>query len=616
MFEDNSVLQTCHPRILRFYSENPTINFETMNIVLVDFLEKIVLDTNFSQLINQENMTPNVQSQIFMYLKQNSSQMSGITDSIESIKDSINNNNNNIISQIVKSCIDLRNDYIKELRIIVNQETVEHIFPILERNNNQLIDRTTVMINEVVSKNQYPCYQQIQDSIRFFHNSIAEDTTELLRHSQSSNLIDNNNIISEFINHFEIKSNQMIQNIQQPIYSYISSSEERIHSNLANIKDITMKTYGTQEKVCKDLGEYLRTNLVGDLRSPTKLVEQRLTAPLPNSPPTIITPVVSNQPPTIIQRNQINQIISRIFPTSEISKIHKQMNVDTSITLRSSTVLRVHDDTYNHIYMMKRANSPKIIFESKTGETNVSTEEITTFIDLMKQHHTHGVLISHNSGFFSKPNFNIENHDGYLLVYIHFVEYNPDKIKSAVDIVDQLSTKMKQYTNATRNVSEGEHGQCEFIDKNILDEINKEYQLFVSQKETIIQNIRESQRKLVSQLEEFQFPSLDKYLSSKFTAPMPKNGHRCDLCKIFNANNLKALAAHKRGCIRKNGNNENKNIINTETLYPLYSDVSYTNHFVEICQSPLQASLAPDLVVKEAGSPPCHNNVSDSDSIL
>jgi hypothetical protein len=86
----------------------------------------------------------------------------------------------------------------------------------------------------------------------------------------------------------------------------------------------------------------------------------------------------------------------------------------------------------------------------------------------------------------------------------------------------------------------------------------------------------------VSQLEEFQFPSLDKYLSSKFTTPIPKNGHRCDLCKIFNANNLKALAAHKRGCIRKNGNNENKNIINTETLYPLYNDVSYTNHFVDI----------------------------------
>ena len=35
---------------------------------------------------------------------------------------------------------------------------------------------------------------------------------------------------------------------------------------------------------------------------------------------------------------------------------------------------------------------------------------------------------------------------------------------------------------------------------------------------------------------------------------MPKNGHRCDLCKNFNANNLKALAAHKRGCARKIGN--------------------------------------------------------------
>ena len=100
---------------------------------------------------------------------------------------------------------------------------------------------------------------------------------------------------------------------------------------------------------------------------------------------------------------------------------------------------------------------------------------------------------------------------------------------------------------------------------------------------------------MVSQIEEFQFPSLDKYLSSKFTTPIPKNGHRCDICKIFNANNLKARAAHKRGCIRKNGHGASvpssptekfgNSFSNNETVYPLYNDVSYTNNFVHILHS-------------------------------
>jgi hypothetical protein len=48
---------------------------------------------------------------------------------------------------------------------------------------------------------------------------------------------------------------------------------------------------------------------------------------------------------------------------------------------------------------------------------------------------------------------------------------------------------------------------------------------------------------------------------------MPKNGHKCELCKNFNANNLKALAAHKRGCMRKLGNTGTKNYV----MAPIHS---------------------------------------------
>ena len=89
------------------------------------------------------------------------------------------------------------------------------------------------------------------------------------------------------------------------------------------------------------------------------------------------------------------------------------------------------------------------------------------------------------------------------------------------------------------------------IPKDILENINTEYQLFISQKNAVIEVFKESQKKVLTQIDELRFPCLDKYLATKFSAPIQKPGLKCDLCKSFTANNLKALAAHKRGCNRK-----------------------------------------------------------------
>ena len=316
-----------------------------------------------------------------------------------------------------------------------------------------------------------------------------------------------------------------------------------------------MKTHGTQEKVSKEIGEYLRNQVEQD-RSITSSTST------PSQPP-----IHTNTH----HRTQMNTILSKMYPTSEITKMSRPISQDPTIPLTPN------------LFMMKRANFPKILVESKQGEQNIPMEEYTNFIELMKTQHSHGILISQHSGFYSKPNYHIECHDNQILVFVHQAEYNQDKIKAAIDIIDHLSAKVKQY-NGTVVGSEGDN-ITELIEKNVLDEINKEYQLFVSQKEAIIQGLRESQRKVVSQIEEFKFPSLDRYLSSKFTAPMPRNGHKCDLCKTFMANNLKALAAHKRGCARKQGTRtgvEDPSKVNMNIQIDFVDDVSYTNYFVAL----------------------------------
>ena len=49
-------------------------------------------------------------------------------------------------------------------------------------------------------------------------------------------------------------------------------------------------------------------------------------------------------------------------------------------------------------------------------------------------------------------------------------------------------------------------------------------------------------------------PNLDKYLEPKY-AQIRSKGFTCDICNNYFANTKQSLAAHKRGCARKQANN-------------------------------------------------------------
>jgi len=64
--------------------------------------------------------------------------------------------------------------------------------------------------------------------------------------------------------------------------------------------------------------------------------------------------------------------------------------------------------------------------------------------------------------------------------------------------------------------------------------------------------LKEQHKKMLGQLDEMRFCSLDKFLSTRYSS-CKKQGYLCDLCIVFTVGTLKGLAAHKRGCARKIG---------------------------------------------------------------
>jgi len=114
--------------------------------------------------------------------------------------------------------------------------------------------------------------------------------------------------------------------------------------------------------------------------------------------------------------------------------------------------------------------------------------------------------------------------------------YDPEIIKIAIDIIDSFKSKLDEIT-LTEDYS---------ISNDTLEEINKEYQLFVEQKLSQLKMVKDFSQKMIKSIEDIQLPSLEKMLSSRF-GYTTSGKFICDKCHFVGKNRL-ALSVHKRTC--------------------------------------------------------------------
>jgi hypothetical protein len=439
-------LEITNKRILKFYESNPTIDFQTVNLLFIDLFEKLALN-------GQENV---IGSQLL-------TTVANFKDEMTTFKSYIASANAELLT---KTVAELKSDYVKEIHQIVQTNTHDQIAPLLEKNNCFLMEKTSDIIHEILPNNR----THISQILNEFATTITNDTLQFVKSS------DHHASIKDFINNFEMKSSM----IMQPIYSYISASEERTNSNIKE----------GQLKVISEFSEIL--NKFKEDQTSQPFIDKHLTT-----------------------------VLTKLYSTSEVQT----------------------KNNAGGLIVLKRQGRPNIIIENRDIESNVATDDIQSFALTVDDQNCNGIFLSQRSGISTKKNYHIEIHNNNIMVFVHHVEYNSARIAAAVDIIDQLYNKMRQFRNSGGD-------DCS-IPKDVMDTINNEYQMFLSQKNAVIEVFKESQKKVLAQVDEIRFPALDKFLSTKYTAPIQKSGLKCDLCKSFSANNLKALAAHKRGCIRK-----------------------------------------------------------------
>ena len=419
-----SKLETTDKFICNFYSNNPSINFEQINLQVCKLLESCKRSDN-----NEFHKKFNI-SNIF------------------------DDTNTNFEKNKIKSCFceldeskKQYNDYFSEI-INNKNNTINKILIQLENNINEHIHKIITSITNLLINNHI-IHNKIFDMITHFKNTILKNLNDKISNDQI------------FIEYYTVKYDNMIQDMQLYFMSEDPNKNKIINNQNFNCDG--------------ELGE-----------------------------------------------KKLEIILNNILPNAEIiNSGHLQNKGD---------------------FLIKREeNIPPIIILSKIFDKNICEDEINNFILIIKENNCNGIFMSQNSGIVNKKNHQIEFINGKVVIFLHNVNYCPDKIQNTIESIDTLFLKIK---SINLNIQES-------IDKEIINEINKEYQDFMNKKEFIIHSVKENQKILINEISGLQFINLDKFLSTKFTASKKKGTIECNICKKYTSNTLKGMAAHKRGCKKK-----------------------------------------------------------------
>lgn len=415
-------------------------------------------------------------------------QIADMTDIISRLKDVVNT----ITTRVGQEYLFAKNEYLNEFRSVWSQSCCVSRREILLENNRKLVHSVEQITYDIRNiKGKHSMIGEKADTIlRQFHKIIHTNIeTILAKPTETANMV------NEFGHNFETNSTHMIHTIQQLLHDYVNTKEAQMKQIVESFSANGEMAISAYCKFTYETTDFLQ--IAESAHSPTDRYG--------NSAQNIVG------------------LLSRLYNTGYIQPDESDLSVS----------------------VLSRDDKPTICIQHlQIKDRNINTDEIQRFQQIMKEKNVHGILVSQYTGITSKPNLYIEIHHNRVYVYVHSMEYSPEKLQTAIDIVDTISTKLIDFNNSP--------DQRYTIPKDVLDEMNREYQSFIGQKEALLATLKDSHKKIISQIEELRFVSLDKYLSTRYSY-FKKQGYVCNLCNVFSVSTLKGLAAHKRGCSRKHG---------------------------------------------------------------
>lgn len=388
---------------------------------------------------------------------------------------------------------DLRKDFIEDVKLVLskNELTIQDkISRILETSNENVLNKTNILITSLIPNLNAHQLQEIDFCIKTHINSIKDDTAKLIESNRKENLV---SVIEK-----------TMSSMCQSINATINSTDSRLSTNFQQINDRLNIQKQVQETVNIEL-----TNFLNKYKNNSSVKGS-------------------------VAEIELYNMLQHIAPQDEIIKCSSETASGDIKLKRQLTSL------------------PTILFESKDYSTSVNTEEVSKFQRDVQAQKCHGIFVSQNSPIVFKENYHIDIINGFIHVYVSNLNYDIDKLKVAISIVDHMSIRLKEINGeyASDNVNDVQ------ISKQDVDALIDEYKSFAIKKNDVIDTLKNMTKLLIDKIDDIKLPNLKKTIGIKDTIEV---GIMCDICKKYWGKNSSSLSAHKRYC-----NKQAKQAVSTE----------------------------------------------------
>lgn len=419
----------------------------------------------------------------------NSTIMSNILSVVKEIKGDMTNMNSNIIIKILET----KKEYINDIKTLLDNNTLinqDKFSNLLEKSIDTITNKTNIIINEMIPKSQVG-FIDMNNNIKIHFTTIMDKLLQEIKNEKSKE-----EIITDIDNHIK----KMFTSINDTIFKVVQTSEERTTNNVQHIKEIINSKYNLQETLTNNLNDFLNK-----YKSNSSIKGN-------------------------ISEVALYDVLTSLLPLDKVERCNKETS--------SCDIIVTRKDNFK----------PTILFENKDYENQVDTNEVSKFENDLKVKRHHGIFISQNSHIVFKDNYHIDIKNGLIHLYISNVNYNPDKIKVAIDIIDNLSSRI-EYSNNDNN------DDCFNIKNDDLENIREEYKRFAIKKNNMCELIKNTSKQLQDTLEDIQLPIIQKIL----IGDTDNKKFKCDFCNTTDfKQNPSGLASHKRNCKL---NPKSKNIV-------------------------------------------------------
>jgi len=331
----------------------------------------------------------------------------------------------------------------------------------------------------------------LDKKINYFKDTVTEDLKNILNLNNNEKIAP---MLKEYMQSFHDKTKIMfsetIPKNNDIITNTIVLTEHRIKENLSEIKGISNSNQEKQLKLSNDVNSLL--NKMENTPNKGKISE-----------------------------NSLGSILNLIFPNAEVNNVAN--------TKESADYILIRNDLHH------------IRFENKNFGKNVPTKEVLKFKRDMEVNNSSGIMLTQNFGISSKNNFEIEIVNTNVYVYLHNVQYDADKIKTAVAIIDHIKKEMGN-KEVIKEIS---------MDKIVFAKINADFIKLIEQRDALIVSIKKCNEKLISEVREIEFPSLADFIAINNGSTESKK-FTCQYCgKTPKKNNFRGLETHQRTCKEK-----------------------------------------------------------------